>query len=99
MIEWGVVDYDVVFGDVFGFQVGFEDFVGGVWVDVVGVGEYEVFNVQVVEQVVYCWDCLLVGCGVGVEDVFGGFFVFVLYWVEQQVVEFFYYWQYGFMGY
>ncbi len=96
MTERGVVDHDVVLGDALGLQVGLEDLVGGARVDVVGAGEHEALNAQVVEQVVHRRDRLLVRRGAGVEDVLGGLLAFVLHRVEQQAVEFFHHRQHGF---
>src|SRR5690606_12758453 len=44
MTEWRVVDHDVFLGHTLGHQVGLEDLVGGLRVDIVRAGQYPAFD-------------------------------------------------------
>jgi len=96
--EGRVVDHDVSFGDAFGFQVGFEDFVGGAGIHIVSTRQNPALD-TLIHQVINSGNSLLVGCSTGVEHVFGRLFTLVLNRVKEQAVEFFNNRQNGFTGY
>ena len=73
MTKWCVVDEDVFLGDALGLQIGFQDVVGGPWVNIVGAEKGEFFNAKLFEIVVNSRNGLLVGCSTCIEDVFSSF--------------------------
>ena len=88
MAERRLIDHDVRVGNVLGLEIGLEDLVGRVRIDIVGSGEHSALDLLVVEQVVDGRSGLLVGRGAGVEDVALAFLALILNRVEQNAVQF-----------
>ncbi|MNI24233.1 hypothetical protein D3C73_778460 [compost metagenome] len=89
MTERRVVDHDVLFLDALGHQVGLQDLVGRLRIDIVGAGENPALHAFGRSEVIDGRDCLLVRSSTGVEDVARGFFTLVLDRVEEDRVQLF----------
>ena len=97
MTERRVVDHDVFLGHALRFQVGLQDLVGRLRIDVVGAGEHPALHRAAVlaHQVVDGRDGLLVRRGAGVEHVALAFLALILDGIEEQAVQFLEHRQHG----
>ena len=88
--ERGVVDHNILVGHPFLLEIGFEDFIGGARIDIIGAFQHPPFHRTAVgaHEIVHRRNGLLVRRGAGIEDVTLAFFAFELNGIEQDVVEF-----------
>ena len=93
-----VIHHDVFGGNAFRFQIGFENFIGGARIHIIGAQERKAFH-ALIEQVIHRRNRLLVGRGAGVENIGGRFLAFPLHGVKQNAVKLFINRQHRFAGY
>ncbi|QTK80686.1 hypothetical protein AT6N2_C3200 [Agrobacterium tumefaciens] len=87
--ERRVVDHDVLFLDALRHQVGLQDLVGGLRIDIVRAGQNPALDAFGIGEVIDGRNGLLVGGGARVEDIARGFFTLILNRVEQDRVQLF----------
>ncbi len=96
MTERRVVDHDVLFLDALRHQVGLQDLVCGLRIDIVRTGQDPALDAFGIGEVIDGRNGLLVGGGTRVEDVARGFFTLILNRIEQDRVQLFEHRQNGF---